>query len=109
MSTFRQTDQPELPTQEPYPFATILRIKSGGRHELLTAVIFSGDPPKCGNGWRYQCLFPVKNGIRVGKVYSEEIEAVTGMDLDGVVLCSGCPDSARARCKAQGISPATCC
>ena len=94
--------------QEPYPFGTILSIRPGDRHELLTAVVAQSDPPKSGSGYRYNCLFPVANGVRVSKVYSEEISAATGLDLDGDILCSGCPDETRNRCKAQGITPATC-
>jgi len=102
------TDQPDLPTTEPYPFATVLQLKPGGRHELLTAVVYS-EPDKCnGSGYRYHCLFPVDDGIRVSKVYSEEIESVTGLDLSGDILCSGCPDGTHKYCVARGVTPATC-
>ena len=103
------TDQPTYQTQEPYPFSTILSLIPGGRHELLTAVVAQSDPPKCnGGGYRYSCLFPVPGGVRVAKVYSEEIAAATGLDLDGDILCSECLDKTQKRCKAWGITPATC-
>ena len=104
------TDQSiELPASEPYPFATVLSLTPGDRHELLTAVVFQSDPPKCGNGYRYRCLFPVDTGgVRVGYVYSDEIAAVVGLDLNGDVLCSGCTPEMQERCAARGVTPATC-
>ena len=103
------TDYVELPTTEPYPFATVLSIIPGDRHELLTAVVYQSDPPKYSGGYRYQCLFP--NGaerFKIAKVYSTEIKSVIGLDTNGDLLCRGCPDSTRDRCFAQGITPATC-
>ena len=99
----------ELPTTEPYPFATILAIKPDGNHELLVAVVAQSDPPRCGDGYRYSCLFQF-DGHRpqVAKVYSDEIKAVTGLDTNGDILCNGCADSTHNRCVAQGITPATC-
>ena len=103
------TDQLDLPTSEPFPFATVLQLKPGGRHELLSAVVYS-EPDRCnGSGYRYHCLFPVPaDGIRIGKVYSDEIETVTGLDLSGDILCSGCPDGTRNYCASRGVTPATC-
>ena len=94
---------------EPYPFSAILKLKPGGRHELLTAVVAS-EPSRCnGGGWRYSALFPwAGHRHQVAKVYSEEIESFVGMDTNGDYLCSGCRDETRNRCFAQGLSPATC-
>jgi len=97
-----------IPPTEPYPFGTVLSIKPG-RHELLTAVVFSSDPPKCGNGYRYRCLFPwIGHRPQVAKVYSDEILAVADQDA-GDILCSGCSPATRERCRLQGITPQTCC
>ena len=104
------SDVQYLPTTEPYPFGTKLTIKSGGHHELLEAVVFQNDPPKVnGGGYRYYCLFPVPGRRPItAKVYSDEIESVTGIDINGDILCSGCAEETQARCFAQGITPATC-
>ena len=102
------TDQPTYPAQEPYQFGTVLSLVPGGRHELLTAVVCQSYAPKCGDGYRYHCAFPNQHGLHISNVYSDEISAATGLDLDGDILCSGCPDETRNRCKAQGITPAMC-
>ena len=95
--------------QEPYPFGTILSIRPGDRHELLTAVVYQSDPPKSGDGYRYQCLFPVDGyAFRIAKVYSYEVDSVTGIDTDGDLLCRGCAEATRSRCSERGITPATC-
>jgi len=100
----------ELPTQEPYPFSTVLQLVPDGRHELLVAVVYQSDPPKCnGGGYRYQALFPNgKERFKIAKVYSTEIKSVIGLDTNGDLLCRGCPDSTRDRCFAQGVTPETC-
>jgi len=100
----------DLPTAEPYPFGTILSVKPSPRHALLTAVVYQSDPPRCGDGYRYTCLFPREGKpFQIAKVYSEEVEAVAGFDANGDVLCRNCTDECRERCFASGTTPATCC
>lgn len=76
------TGTPTLPdAAEPYPFGTRIDLVPGGRHLLMVAYVC--DSAKTSDGYRYRCLFPCADeigGVRVAKVYSEEIAAVGEVD-----------------------------